>query len=398
MIPAPLLLLALAQIPAPAAAQGCVTCHGEAGTALAASIHASAGVSCTDCHGGNPKVVADAVEAHGDELETLLDARRAVEVCGNCHADFLAVGRYGIKTDQLRLYRQSLHGIALFERGEERVATCMTCHGSHRILRAADPRSPANPLNQVETCGGCHGDAGLMGEHGLDASIPGTWRQSVHGRALLEDLNLASPACTDCHGAHGAAPPRVADLALVCGHCHTVAREHFLESPHYQATQDGLMSECTSCHGAHRVRERDWRAILSPEEGCLACHDGADDPGAQVAQAFHDVLDGLDREIRAVEEELDHASRLGVFIGDEEGYLQEARALRIQGEGLTHTASLERIREQEKKAMGMVTNTRESLEVKKRRLRDHRIFAAAFVVCALLLAVFLWLYRRDLRT
>jgi len=392
------LLVPAAQGKAPTAENGCTVCHGREAVELAASIHAPAGLSCTRCHGGDA-LAMDKERGHGGDFTPLTDPAEAVRRCGGCHADFLEVGRYGIKTDQLALYEKSPHGRALFEKGRKRVATCLTCHGVHEIRRVSDPRSPANKRNQYRTCSGCHADTELMEEVGLNAQVPSLYRDSVHGRALLEDGNLASPGCTDCHGAHGAAPPRVADLAMVCGHCHTVTRGFFLQSPHFQATRDGLMEECTSCHGDHDVTRRGSEALLDPDVGCPSCHAGEPDGQAmRTAHRFDELLTGIDRDIAHCREELLHAQQRGVFIDDEEGYLQEAAALRIRGEPLSHTISETAMEDLDQRARAMLATTRESLEVKLRHLRDHRIFAAGFFVLTLLLAAFLRLYRSRLRS
>ncbi len=63
------------------------------------------------------------------------------------------------------------------------------CHGNvHTLPRRPGLEAPLSPVNQMQTCGQCHGD---MMEGYLHSS---------HAKArLVKGLN-SSPSCTDCHG------------------------------------------------------------------------------------------------------------------------------------------------------------------------------------------------------
>jgi hypothetical protein len=56
-----------------------------------------------------------------------------------------------LPTDQLAQYRTSVHGELLLN-GNARVATCVSCHGTHGIRSARDPASTASKERIVETC------------------------------------------------------------------------------------------------------------------------------------------------------------------------------------------------------------------------------------------------------
>lgn len=227
------------------AQESCTTCHGELGQLESSRVHARAGVSCVSCHGGVPGALT-VEEAHAGGVWLPKDGLASVEHCGGCHADSEHMRGFGLRTDQLIDYWISSHGKLLREDPAARTAGCVQCHGAHGILPADDPRAPTHPRNQPQTCGQCHSDAGLMAERELRADCVELYRDSVHGQALLDQGLLSSPACADCHGSHGAMPPRVEELGRVCGQCHAPAAEAFRAGPHREAARTGAMDECLS--------------------------------------------------------------------------------------------------------------------------------------------------------
>ncbi len=312
----------------------CMACHLDAATfgqsaqelasKLADDVHTKAGLSCQDCHGGNPD------PAHAADPDAAMDrafspgpfrgapGRGDVPgFCGRCHSDPDYMKRFdpALRVDQEREYRTSDHGIAL-ARGNARVATCVSCHGGHGILRAGDPRSPVYPLHVAETCAACHADpthmAGAVRADGapLPTDQYARWRRSVHANALIARGDLSAPTCNDCHGNHGAAPPGVDSVALVCGQCHgreatlfraSVKREGFHQhnaylaeaagrcdachaAPEPQAALTGVshFAECATCHGNHSVMRPTLASLAPlPPWPCSFCHEDA--PGVEAA-------------------------------------------------------------------------------------------------------------------
>lgn len=118
----------------------CVECHEQlTGTGSLSvkpwqkSIHAEYGISCHDCHGGDPRDFANAM----DKERGFLDLPKETEIpsfCGRCHI--------GIMED----YLQSAHGKAL----GRRMPTCVTCHGSHDVKKAT-----LDLINE-KSCSRCH--------------------------------------------------------------------------------------------------------------------------------------------------------------------------------------------------------------------------------------------------
>jgi len=325
---AAMLISALAALPAAAApvADSCRACHGnvdEVGEDLAApasafvaDVHAEVGLGCADCHGGNPdpSLAGQPEAAMNPEFgpRPFVGVPRRAEIpsfCGRCHSDpdFMKRFRPALRVDQEREYWTSRHGQAL-RRGDDRVATCVDCHGAHGIVRVADTKSPVHATHVAETCRACHGSAERMAGYRRDDGTPlpvdqyALWRQSVHAAALLEKGDLSAPTCNDCHGNHGAVPPGVDSIAMVCGQCHGREAELFQasakrwlfadhnemlasagpdrcaschEPPDAPARLTGVRSfaDCITCHGPHAVL-RPTVAMLAPLPAtpCAFCH------------------------------------------------------------------------------------------------------------------------------
>ena len=321
-------LAMLAVAAAPAFAQtptSCEACHADGDQFDAESLqkmedfsggaHAAAGLSCHDCHGGNPdSALTDDMMAAMDESFSdnpfvgTPDKGAIPGFCGRCHSDPTYMRRFNpdARIDQEREYWTSGHGLAL-QAGDTNVATCIDCHGLHGILAVANTDSMVFPTRVAETCRDCHGDAERMKDYTLPNGLPvpidqyARWRQSVHAENLLVKEDLSAPTCNDCHGNHGAAPPGLDSVTFVCGQCHGREAEMFRDSPKLAAFEmhneflaeagpDGCagchedpepqalvtitsLGECTACHGNHGI-VRPSMGMLSPPppNPCQFCH------------------------------------------------------------------------------------------------------------------------------
>jgi hypothetical protein len=158
---------------------------------------------------------------------------------------------YGIRTDQLARYWTSGHGEALASQGDERVAVCIDCHGSHDVLPARDTQSRTHPFNVPDTCAACHANAELMADYDLPVEVVDEYRASVHGQMLLDRKDAGAPTCATCHGNHSASPPGFSTVGTVCGMCHQHVNENFSTSMH--ATLEDHKG-CVQCHGGGEGR------------------------------------------------------------------------------------------------------------------------------------------------
>ena len=232
------------QVPTPishpksAGANSCFDCHSKLGgknADMAAqwqqSVHAERGVTCADCHGGNPAATTKEEAMSAEAGYVGVPTKAAIPaLCASCHADVAQMRQYNLPTDQYAQYQESVHG-ALLAKGDTNVATCYDCHGGHQVLKANDPASSVYPANVPKTCAGCHADKPLMAPYKIPTDQYDQYVQSVHGHAVLDEQNFKAPTCATCHGTHGAAPPGVGEVANVCGSCHGATQTYFSKSP-----------------------------------------------------------------------------------------------------------------------------------------------------------------------
>ncbi len=332
-------------------ANSCVSCHLEIGDELALpvegmqdDVHARQGLSCADCHGGDPKAGLDGdMEAAMDPAKGYIGvpARDQIpQFCGRCHSDPAYMRKYNprVSTDQLPRYWTSTHG-KLLRQGDQKVATCIDCHGVHGIRDAKDSRSSVYPLNIPETCGRCHADADYMQPYAISTDQISDYRTSVHGVALLEKGDQAAPACNDCHGNHGASPPGAPSIAFVCGQCHLNNSELFLKSPHRAAFQELELPECETCHGNHAIQHptEDWIGV-GEHSICLDCHEEGSN-GYVVAAFLRGEIDSLKREISYADSLVSQAERAGMEVSEAVFNLKDADDALIRSRTIVHSLS-----------------------------------------------------------
>ena len=180
----------------------CLSCHGNSDLSMTLpngdvlslyisqddldhSVHSSKGIECEACHN-------DITEYPHPELEyqSARELSRAYyQTCEKCHST-----NYEKALD-------SMHAQAA-EAGNLEAPICTDCHGAHDVRPPDEPRSLIS-----ETCRQCH------------TEIVDTYRQSVHGAALMSDENPDVPVCTDCHGVHNIQDPRTVSSVLLSRNC-----------------------------------------------------------------------------------------------------------------------------------------------------------------------------------
>lgn len=340
-------LLAAAALFAPLLVFGqknsCIECHNQLddelkapAIGLAADIHAQAGLSCKDCHGGDPS--QDDVDKAKDKSFKGSPKRKDIpQFCGGCHADAAAMRAFnpGLRTDQLSQYWTSRHGQRL-KAGDTKTAVCTDCHGVHGIQSAKYPKSMTFPWNIPQTCGRCHADKATMEPYKLPTGQLEDYKASVHARALYDKKDLSAPVCNDCHGNHGAFPPSVSSVASVCRQCHPSTGDLFVKSPHKKAFDDMGAGECEVCHGNHKILPPST-AMIGTDQGatCVQCHDKGS-TGFETAAEFRRELDGFESGFRTAGDLLAQAKRKGVEVSDVEFRLQDVNTLVVTAKNLTH--------------------------------------------------------------
>jgi hypothetical protein len=314
---------------------GCIRCHDELAEDLGpqthdwrASVHATVGISCHDCHGGNPEtddmLVAKKAEAgYVGKPKTRADVATA---CARCHSDIEFMRRYNpaIRVDQYAEYLTSRHGKAVQKEGSETAATCTDCHGGHAIRRSSDPASTTYPAHVADTCGRCHSDAAKIGKAEIPTDIPDLWRKSVHAAKLAEG-DLSAPTCNDCHGNHGAVPPGTRDVVHVCGRCHVTQEEHFEAGTHRAHFEKLEKAACITCHGNHDIHPATDSLLGNASPGvCGQCHQAND----RCDQATKVMLGGITKLTSGIIESeavLSDAEQLGMDVSEARYRLTDVR-------------------------------------------------------------------------
>jgi hypothetical protein len=278
----------------PPAETSCTHCHGgemfdEAGRAkvkhFGVDVHSQVGLSCQDCHGGNPDPKL------GDDVGGAMDPQYKPnpyvgkpkrtdipEFCGRCHSSAAYMNRFNpaARVDEVSEYWTSHHGQKL-KSGVTDVATCIDCHSVHDIRRKSNPDSPVYPTHVAETCSRCHSDAKRMMSDGRSIPVDqyARWSRSVHAKALLEKGDLTAPTCNSCHGNHGATPPGINSVKFICGHCHVREAELLRASPkaagwarHNEMLSSMPDAKCGTCHDDQRASVQ-----VTQFADCVTCHE-----------------------------------------------------------------------------------------------------------------------------
>jgi len=376
----------------------CIECHNQLDdelkapvAALAADVHAEYGLSCKDCHGGNPD--KDDLDLAKDKSFKGAPKRSQIPLfCGGCHSDAAAMRAFNpaLRTDQLSQYETSRHG-QLLKSGDTKVAVCTDCHGSHGIQSARSPKSLTFPWNIPQTCGRCHSDKGLMEGTRVPTDQLDDYKASVHAKALFEKKDLSAPVCNDCHGNHGAFPPSVTSVASVCRQCHPSTGELFIKSPHKKAFDELGAGECEACHGNHKILAASTAMIGTDKHAvCGQCHEKGS-RGFETAAELRRDLDGFETSFRAAADLLAQAKQKGVDVSDAEYKLLDVTTILVTAKNLTHgldTAGIAKtISEGEASIAGVRTAGEKALDEARFRRRGLAVTTVLLALFAVALAL-----------
>ena len=297
---------------------------------LVNDVHFRGGLSCAGCHGGDPTGFMEHDHPDSwpsDRDERLSDRAWIPEFCNRCHGDAAAMRQFApaMPIDQFAKYKESHHGKLLLEQGDSRAAQCVSCHGTHGIRAASSPLSSVHPKNIPDTCGSCHADAeymrGFLARDGgpIPTDQVAQYRDSVHGKALLERGDTGAATCNDCHGNHAAMPPEVSSVSQICRNCHAINGAIFDGSGHKAAFEEHGWPECETCHGKHDIAKTDDTLLaVGPGRLCTDCHEKF--AGEQTEQCektadyFHKAITGLVAEHAHFTERAQELGELGLDI------------------------------------------------------------------------------------
>ena len=232
--------------------------------------------TCTDCHGTH--VIYPPYDARSPVYPTNIPT-----TCAHCHADTRLMQKYNLRTDQFDQFKNSKHGVTLFEEQDFAAPTCVACHGAHSAL-------PATRTQVVSVCGGCH----QLVEQAFNAG--------PHGAATRAGT---LGGCVACHANHST--ERVPDerIAATCDKCH----EH--DSRLHQAGVD-LQRRMTQATSVLRSAERAVTRLASSGQRMSDPrfrYESALTDYLQLAQIQHGLdlerVEGLEGRVSAASIELD---------------------------------------------------------------------------------------------
>jgi hypothetical protein len=379
---------------------------------MAGDIHWQKGLRCHDCHGGSPTL--DSFKNHRDDptFHSLRSRNNIPAFCGRCHSNIDYMRQYNpsARTDQEEEYWTSGHGRRLKASTEGEnpqldmaVATCSDCHGHHGILAVNDSKSPVYPKHVAETCSRCHSDAQRMAgrmyhDRPLGHDQFDQWKQSAHGRAMLEKGDLSAATCNDCHGNHGALPPGVNSVANACGACHGKVANLFAETQMKHKFEASGLPGCVTCHGTHNISQpSDEMLGITDGTVCSRCHNpgnpqyGATLAGADAARKMRSGLDQLKHEIGLAENNIREAERLGMQVRGPRFDLRQAFDALTNARTLVHSFSPGPIEVALKEGLKVTSDVSGAAEGALREYTNRRIWLACSLV-PILVVVGLLLY------
>jgi len=146
---------------------------------------------CSDCH-GHHNILA-VIDPNSPVFPLNVPA-----TCNKCHGNADVMKDSGHPTDIFETYKDSVHGKALFEKGDTSVANCVSCHGSHGAV-------PPGVRELSATCGKCHVNEKKF------------FNESIHASLVGQDQ---FSECIACHGYHGVQPVRSSLYIETCSSCH----------------------------------------------------------------------------------------------------------------------------------------------------------------------------------
>lgn len=367
---------------------------------LSTSVHGKLSTSggehiaqCTSCHG-----------AHGIVSKTNRSSPvyplNLPQTCSRCHSDASYMRTYnpGLPVDQLEKYRTSVHG-KLNRAGDAKTAECASCHGSHEILSAKDVRSRVYPTNLPSTCAKCHSDGSYMRKYGIASDQFDKFSKSVHGKALLEKKDLGAPACNDCHGNHGAAPPGLESVSKVCGTCHALNAELFSSSPHKKAFDSRKLPECETCHGNHDiVAVTDELLGVGKGAVCAWCHkENSNAKGFEVARRMRSLVDSLVTEEDEATLLVSEAEQKGMEVGEAKFKLREIRQARLETRTKVHSFNLDQFEEVANRgfASASVVTNEASEAIDQYYFRRWGLLIASLIITILAASLYVFIRRIE---
>ena len=126
---------------------------------------------------------------------------------------------------------------------------CTACHAAiTEVPHKNAPPTPAAWRRQTPAlCGNCH------------AQALADYKNSVHGKQVMNGSNVYAAVCTDCHTTHAIARPHSVAarraITKACGNCHAGAMASYTQTYHGKILALGYanVATCADCHKGHAI-------------------------------------------------------------------------------------------------------------------------------------------------
>lgn len=401
----------------------CMFCHGKTGTLaedkenqhlvveekdLLGDVHWLKGLQCHDCHGGNASLEDFVAHRNDDSFRPLTAPAAVPGFCGKCHSDVEYMTRFqpSPSTNQEKDYLTSGHGKRLMENGDEKAATCVSCHGGHGMLAVSDLASPVYPTNVAKTCGKCHSDATLMAGRQFHGRPIGhdqfeKWSASVHAEAMLKRGDLSAATCNDCHGNHSTVAPDATATSNACSKCHARIGELFANTRMMHGFQKFELPGCAACHGNHDIKHPTDEMLGMTEGGvCINCHKdgkfGATLAGEQQAREMREALDKLKSEIAGAKARVAEAHKLGMEVRGPQFDLRKAHEALTSARAQVHSFSYPSVKEAIDEGLKITDGVSQQAQAALAEHTNRRIWLGVSLVPILVAILLLLAYIRML--
>lgn len=388
----------------------CVECHSQLSdkrmsapvAEMRGDVHSQKGLSCSDCHGGDRTAGMKEVDPSlaKSPAKGYLGVPKPSQIsrfCARCHSSPEYMSKYNpaMPTDQYQQYLTSVHG-QKNQKGDIKVATCVSCHGAHGIRPANDTRSPTYHGNIPQTCGKCHSDPAYMKGYGQPTDQLAKYKKSVHGQLLLVKGDDSAPACNNCHGNHGAFPPGVNSNSQACGQCHPKNSEDFDQGPHREAFAKQGLSQCGACHNDHDILTA-TDDLLGLDKGtvCAGCHDEKS-KGGQAAVSMRQMLEAYKQKIGFADAVVIRAEKAGREVSDARFDITEANNLLIEARTMVDASNPRKLKEVTDKGAVVCDDAVKITRAAMVDLDYKREMLVAFALIVLLTAIVLYLKIRQI--
>lgn len=399
------LATSLMLIPAgPSAAQEpleplCLGCHAYLEGRLKApterwdqSVHKKAGFSCEECHGG-AEVANKHMSDPSNSKPKIYRGKELPGMCARCHTDPAVMRKYNLRLDQYPLYKLTAHWKAI-EAGNNKAATCVSCHGVHGIKQKTDPKSPVFRDNIPGTCGQCHDNPEVVGNK--RAVVPPYW-SGVHGQILKGKIPgknpAAAPVCTDCHGVHrlhvfNSSPEEIA----ACAACHSSVAKQLSQSYHVKFIGDNQALRCSSCHDPHNNTHPTAEMLHGSDRGhCGSCHSDPDGRPLRVADGMRQSIQEVEELMGRIEKALENVEHTGRFSDDWKAKFEDVKSSFSEVGPVTHSLDIIKVKETAGTALGQAGSLNKEILTFQKDLKTRRmgLYVALGIILFNIVVVFL---------